>query len=821
MSDSEHRLPTIKVAVPAPVPYALTYRLLPEMAHIVRPGVLVEVPFGSQIVSGVVWNERTLVESEEPTEEQLRPIRQIIDPEPVIPEPLMRLLGWICRYYAASPGDVIRVALPPGVLRKTDKRIFAGARLDEPELIRDESVERLIDAVRKNGSIPLSKAFSMGIGKGVLDMLESSGKIEIKTVLGAAKTNPKRERWAVAKDLELLESIAGSKTKKQRIAAMLLESNALPTSFINQQEPNASAQIRALAKAGAIRIELRRKFRTPISGNFSARADRPDEASLSPEQAKAIQVVSNSIDAGRFGVFLLHGVTGSGKTEVYIRAAAHARNQGKKSLILVPEVALTPQLIWRFSSEFGDRIAVWHSYLSDGERLDEWSRIRAGEVDIVIGARSAIFAPLDNLGLVVVDEEHEPSYKSEDRVYYSARDAAVVRAKLENATVVLGSATPSLESLHNARLGKYQLLSLPKRITGKELPEIKVVRLAPRDLQDDMLLSSELIVETNNAIERNEQAIFFMPRRGFAHLLQCTSCGWVHTCPNCDVSLTYHKQHGKFVCHYCDYHAGAPKECPECGSPELELVGPGTEKAMELLEAYFPGSKILRLDRDAVTRRGEMERILSEFSSGGADILVGTQMITKGHHFPRVSVVGVLVADLTLNFPDFRAAERTFQLLMQVAGRSGRGSRRGSVIIQTLNPEHKIFDMLKAHDFDEFARFELSRRKSAKYPPFVRIVRILLRSEDADAAISAAKDVKQMLVDLIKSSESLRTVSLLGPAYAPLSRIKNQHRVHIVLKIPQVSQLSQIVSALAHLQQEIHSKPKVRMKIDVDPQNMI
>ena len=542
---------------------------------------------------------------------------------------------------------------------------------------------------------------------------------------------------------------------------------------------------------------------------------------LTREQSVLLKELNTSIDSNSFETHLVHGVTGSGKTEVYIRAARHVVSQGRKTLVLVPEIALTPQLIRRFSRHFGDRVAVWHSSLSMGERLDEWSRIRDGGVDVVIGARSAVFVPLEPLGLIVVDEEHEGAYKSEDRVYYHARDVAVKRAQISGCTAVLGSATPSLESFHNAQLGRYRLLEMKERVGNRAMPDIQMITLSPRDLKDNYVLSADMVHAIDTTLERRDQVILFVPRRGFAPVLSCPSCGWVLTCPHCSVSLSFHKKDHRFHCHYCDYSTAVPQNCEECNSTDILLMGQGTERVEVLLQNYFPTVKIARLDRDAMRRKGELENVLNSFSRGEIDVLVGTQMVTKGHDFPHVTLVGVIMADHSMNFPDFRALERTFLLLTQVGGRSGRGERSGAVVIQTMNPRHPLFTFVKQHDYAKFAAYELSKRKQGHYPPYFRLSRIVFSGAENTEVEESAQAFRHWLLDGRKKHKALQSVEVLGPTPAPLEKLKDEYRFHILLKTPHHAAMSALTKAVFTSDILTSMPAGISLRFDVDPQNML
>jgi primosomal protein N' (replication factor Y) len=527
---------------------------------------------------------------------------------------------------------------------------------------------------------------------------------------------------------------------------------------------------------------------------------------------------------GLFPVFLLHGVTGSGKTEVYLQAIAQSLQQGRGAIVLVPEISLTPQTVERFKARFSSGplqtlVAVLHSHLSAGERHDEWHKIRQGRARIVIGARSAIFAPVDPLGLIIVDEEHEHSYKQEEAPRYHARDVAVVRARMENAVVVLGSATPSMESFYNAQKGKYRLLEMPVRADHKKMPVVRVIdmRQVARHEKGTPILSPQLKEAIHSRLDRQEQTLLFLNRRGFATSLQCPLCGYVAQCPNCSLSLTYHRQAGKLRCHICAHEADAPVVCPDpkCRNPAIRYAGLGTEKVEATLAKLFPNARIRRMDSDTLKRKEDYRRILGDFRTGKIDLLVGTQMIAKGLHFPNVTLVGIIHADLSLHMPDFRAGERTFQLLTQVAGRAGRGEVEGEVFVQAFTPFHPAIQYARRHDFAGFYEQEIDFRRQLNYPPVSRVALLLLKGRNEEKVKFSAAHVRQ---EIEKWAGTFPDMILAGPAPAPLARTKSEYRFHILLRTRQMTRLSQ---RLAGLIASLTLPEEVAMTVDIDPVNLM
>ena len=544
-------------------------------------------------------------------------------------------------------------------------------------------------------------------------------------------------------------------------------------------------------------------------------------AAMNPA-AEAPRASGNGQD--RHAVFLLHGVTGSGKTEVYLQAIARSLQQGKGAIVLVPEISLTPQTVERFKARFSSGplqtlVAVLHSHLSAGERHDEWHKIRQGRARIVIGARSAIFAPVDPLGLIIVDEEHEHSYKQEEAPRYHARDVAVVRARMENAVVVLGSATPSMESFYNSSRGKYRLLEMPIRADDKQMPIVRVVdmRQVARQEKASPILSPQLKEAILSRLDRREQTLLFLNRRGFATSLQCPLCGYVAQCPNCSLSLTYHRQAGKLRCHICAHEANAPAVCPnpKCRNPAIRYAGLGTEKVEATLAKLFPKARIRRMDSDTLKRKEDYRRILGDFRTGKIDLLVGTQMIAKGLHFPNVTLVGIIHADLSLHMPDFRAGERTFQLLTQVAGRAGRGDVEGEVFVQAFTPFHPAIQYARRHDFTGFYDQEIDFRRQLNYPPVSRIALLLLKGRNEEKVKFSAAHVRH---EVEKWSGTFPDMILAGPAPAPLARTESKYRFHILLRTRQMTLLSQ---KLAGLIASLTLPEEVAMTVDIDPVNLM
>jgi primosomal protein N' (replication factor Y) len=570
------------------------------------------------------------------------------------------------------------------------------------------------------------------------------------------------------------------------------------------------ATIKALCKAGMATIiergpDERREKETFVPGA---------SPELMSEQAEAVLRINGSVASGAFSVFLLHGVTGSGKTEVYLQSIAALTGTGKGAIVLVPEIALTPQLLGRFRKRFGDRVAVLHSGLTDRERADEYRRIRSGTVDVAVGARSAVFAPFPQVGLIIVDEEHENSYKQDEGLRYHARDVAIMRAKFRNAVAVLGSATPSLESFYNAKSGKYQYIRLSKRVDHRPMPEVMLVDM--KTLPKQELYSPRLLVDMEQRLERKEQILLLLNRRGFSSVLICRECGAAIKCPSCSVSLTFHKSEGKLKCHYCGFLTPPPATCPACSGIDLKLLGSGTQKIEEELQARFPSARMTRMDSDSVKGRDAYDRLLQQVDRREVDILLGTQMIAKGHDFPAVTLVGVVDADVGLNLPDFRSAEKTFQLITQAAGRAGRGDIIGEVIIQTMNPNHYSVQHSKTHDYEGFYNEELSYRVQLGYPPIGRIIKLEIKSADETRAAEAAKTAQNRIRHLMRGKETV----LLGPAPAPIFRVRGQYRYQLLLLSQKREKMRSLAAEGKKVVEETYGR-KCKVIVDVDPVNLM
>ncbi|MBN2711104.1 MAG: primosomal protein N' [Planctomycetes bacterium] len=600
--------------------------------------------------------------------------------------------------------------------------------------------------------------------------------------------------------------------KQSAVIAKLLELQPDgPVSALMLEEATSSsrASIKSLEQKGILTFDLKNSVKA-----LKTLKEKHKDIVLNDEQKCALERVNASIDRSEFNTFLLYGVTGSGKTEVYLRAMQHALAKGRSVLVLVPEISLTPQTVERFRNKAGE-VAVLHSNMSDGQRAETWRTLKRGDVRVIVGARSAVFAPLENLGLVIIDEEHEKTFKQDNDPRYNARDVAIVRARENNAVVILGSATPSLESWENAGSGKYELIQLLSRAGEGRLPNTEVVNLRDEwaDRKQQVVVSRLLEKEIIKCLHNEEQVILFLNRRGFNTYVQCSQCGEVLTCENCDISLTYHRKQGKLRCHYCDHESGIPEKCPMCGARPLKFTGTGTERVEDIVDKLFPDARILRMDSDTMKGRDAHATALSAFAAGEYDILLGTQMVTKGFDFPNVTVVGVLSADSAINLPDFRAAERTFQLVTQVVGRAGRASKPGKAIIQAFQPDHYSIQYAISQDFKGFAEHELADRKSLGYPPYGKLVRLLGKAKDERKLIQAMSDLSSDL-----RAAAPRSMMVLGPSECALGRIKGEHRVQILVK---AASHAEVRSMILSIKNKVDKSRGVRINIDVDPISML
>jgi primosomal protein N' (replication factor Y) len=749
----------VSVALPAPLQTTFTYRM-PDGTPCPERGVRVLVPFGRRRMIGTVTGP-----GENEVGRELREILQVLDESPLVPPALLDLADWVADHYLAPPGECVRLVLPPAGVRASRAvvRLTAAAAAGEGgdpvvAALRDGPL-RLSTLERRLGADPQAR----------VARLRRKGLVEVEQDIKAAGFRDTQVAVLVATALE-----PRARVQKEALEALRAAGGRARVADLARSRPSIRGALERLAAAGAVRLAAERDLRAPVGLPLGRRTV------LSPtaEQEEALGPILSAVGARAFRPFLLHGITGSGKTEVYLRAVDAALGRGLGAILLVPEIALTPILVRSAGERYGDTVSVLHSELSAGERHDQWWRVREGDARVVVGARSAVFAPVPDLGLIVVDEEHEAAYKQDESPRYNARDVAVVRARLEGCPIVLGSATPSVESYGNALRGKYERLSLPRRVGPQGLPRVEVVdRRQVIRTGGDPILSPPLREALAERLRRREQTLVLLNRRGYATSLLCRECGEQAMCPNCSVSLTLHRGGEKALCHYCGHDAAAPRICPSCHGAYLRLTGFGTERVTEAVRAAFPDARVDRLDRDRAARRGVVARTLAAFEAGEIDVLVGTQMIAKGHDFPRVTLVGVVDADVGLGLPDFRSAERTFQLLTQVAGRAGRGEAKGEVILQSHLPDHYALTHACAQDYEAFFEHEMEFRRTMSYPPVAALVNVVVRSTDGS---KGRAEIEALARHLRAAAQGRYRV--LGPAFAPLARLRREHRFQIVLK---------------------------------------
>jgi primosomal protein N' (replication factor Y) len=744
----------ISVAVPVPTLDLLTYRI-PPGTPVPAVGARVVVPLGSRVVTGIVVS----VDVSSDGVAEIKPIRQVLDADSFVPPEVVELARWTAEYYAAGAGETITAVLPP----KTRGGRASGHKTRRMAAITAAGLE-----------------------------------------LVALRHAPG----------ELVDPCDPRLTAKQFLALDLLAAAPLGLPMPQLAAQGAAPDVVArLAARGLVSFRRDRLDRDPFeAASFDAAPSDPGRR-LTLEQAAALDRLVRLAGEQTFHVALLHGVTGSGKTEIYIRLSAVVRDAGRRVLMLVPEIALTPVTASLFRQAFGEQVAILHSGLSDGERHDEWQRIRRGEVHVVVGTRSAVFAPLAQVGLIVVDEEHDGSYKQEESPRYHGRDVAIVRAQRENALVVLASATPCMESYHNAMVGRYERVVLERRVGDRPLPAVTVVDMREEYAVagPDVVLSRALTEAIGVRLARGQQALVLLNRRGYATAVFCRQCAGTLDCPNCSVSLVVHGQGPvrRARCHYCNYSVRVPIACPLCAGPYLEQTGFGTQRVEAEVRRTWPAARVARLDRDAIRLKGALASLLMRFRDGEIDVLVGTQMIAKGHDFPRVTLVGVVSADVGLGMADFRASERTFQLLTQVAGRAGRGDQPGEAIVQTLYPDHYSIQLACKQDYVSFYERELQFRRAMRYPPLVAIINTVVRAR----TFAGAMDDAAGIVDRLREDADRNSLRVLGPAPAPLGKLRGEYRAQLLVKGSNRKRMRELLLAA------IASRPDVqrRVVVDVDP----
>jgi len=805
----------VDVAVPVPLRQTFTYKIPDDMdPTTVVEGHRVLVPFGSRLLHGVTMSAASC-DGEVP-----KRVRALAGYEPrqrILSAEIARLLDWIVRYYRVPIGEAVKLAMPPGLLSEKDPlfslttkgQVWARETVEArvPALLSNKPLTRKAWEAKAQAKIPFAE----------IRRWEDSGYLEILAGGRQKEGIPHVTVVALTPEGGGVDLDTLGRAVRQRELLQWLRNQThelILVSEINEAFQNGSSLITKLEERGFCARQRVAKHELAVRLQYV----EPDEVKvLTPEQQLAYEALIAALDGGAYQAFLMFGVTGSGKTEVYLRAIQHCLEQGRRALFLVPEIALTPLMQRRIMDRFGERLAILHSAVGAGRRSEDWARVLAGKVDVVLGARSGIFAPLPSLGLVIVDEEHDQSYKQNDGIRYHARDLALVRARMSGAVVVMGTATPSLESWLNQLRGRSQLLTLKKRATRALLPKVEIV-----DMRDEFkrqrrrpILSELLVTQMARELDAGHQVMILLNRRGYHSFLLCRKCGESVMCSQCEVSLTYHRTDDTIRCHYCSESRAVPRACPSCGADGevMQFFGEGTQQIQDHVQKRFPKYSVDRLDRDRLTNREMHQVILSDFEKKKTHVLVGTQMIAKGHDYPNVTLVGIVNADQGLRMPDFRSAEVTFQLLTQVAGRSGRGEYPGSVVVQTYMPDHYSIVNAAAHDFHGFLAHELRYRESLFYSPYAAMVAILVTHEDD----RHAQGVSQWMADQLTRFKHQGQLVVLGPAKAPISKIKGAYRYQIVVKSPKRTALHQIVDAV--VEETVKRKLLVRTAIilDIDP----
>jgi primosomal protein N' (replication factor Y) (superfamily II helicase) len=779
------------------------YQIPEEWEETIQPGMRVIVPFGPRKIQGFI----TEIKSESAFE-KLRKIIEPMDLEPVLNKEQLRLAAWLTNTTLCFKIFALQVMLPAALKAKYEKkvRLAQGVKKEElplklDEFLKDGQFLSWEDAL-KHGLVPiLQREATKGHLEVIYEVKERLKKKYIKFI------QPLLSEAELEVEIKALPQRA--EKQKEVLNYFVQHPDGIEMRILLKNLNISAATVKTLVEKRLLKELDMEVYRDPYQNR---EFERTQPLPLTNDQQTVIKPILNAIENNLHDIFLLYGVTGSGKTEIYLQSIQEVIEKGKEAIVLVPEIALTPQMVNRFKGRFGNLVAVLHSGLSAGEKYDEWRKIQRNEVSVVVGARSAIFAPFENLGIIIIDEEHETSYKQEEMPRYHARDVAIERAKNYNCPVVLGSATPSLESFARAQKGVYQLLNLPSRMNQQSLPAVEII-----DMREELregnrsMFSRKLFEMLKSRMERKEQTVLFLNKRGHSSFVMCRDCGYVMNCPHCDISLTYHRVNEQMKCHYCSFETSVPKSCPECTSEYIRYFGTGTQKVEDELGKILPEARIIRMDVDTTGRKGSHERLLKDFQDGKADILLGTQMIAKGLDFPNITLVGVLSADTMLHLPDFRSSEKTFQLLTQVSGRAGRHKLPGEVIIQTYTPEHYSIELAGLQDFDLFYQREMMARKMHSYPPFYFLSLITVSHEDLITVVSATEKI----VSFVRSRISNHAV-VLGPAASPIPRINNRYRYQCLIKYKREPELFPTLRTILD-QYQPNAKNGLLVSIDVNP----
>jgi len=806
-----------RVALPVPVDQLFDYAIPPAQAEKVEVGQRVRVPFDTRILTGVIVE--LAAQPSRDARGRLRSIERVVDSEPVLPSSLITILREEAEAVLCPLGIALAAAIPAGSAPRTLRGMGLTPRGRDALRLGAAAGDalRLLRLLEEGPLAPQTLRRRAGAAAAALPLLEKDRLVAPVVLERGPRVRAARVRVASVKPGVSIEASCDGELKRApRQAALLRElanGGPLATSVLARRFKDAAGLLRSLEKRGLVSVKVRP---APLPSSAELGGAEVTSLTLTEAQRVACREIGSAVTERRAETFLLHGVTGSGKTEVYLRAVADSLRIGRQALVLVPEITLTHQILGRLRARFGDRLAVLHSGLRPSERLAQWERLRRGRTPIAVGARSALFAPIERLGVIVIDEEHDTAYKNQEGFRYHAHSLALRRARAASCPLVLGSATPALETRHAAERSQLRRLSLPSRIGGRPLPAVELVDLArerallPRGRK--LILSALLLRGMREALSEKGQCILFLNRRGFSTQIVCFDCQHVERCKHCDIALTFHASDDRLRCHYCDFQTPPPEICPSCGAHQTSLLGVGTERLEEEVRSHFPDARIARLDRDTTASRGAAEAILRGLRAGEVDVLVGTQMVAKGHDFPGVRLVGVVNADLGLHFPDFRAAERTFQLLTQVAGRAGRGGSPGRVIVQSFNPDHYAIRPVLDHDYESFYAEEIAHRSALGYPPFGRLAQVIVSGTEEE-------EVRKAATQLARASRSGAGCEVLGPAVAPIARLRGRHRSQLLVKGSDPGAVWATARRIAAASENLPAS--IRVRVDVNPVDML
>lgn len=773
-SQERKQVAEVLVEVPArEINRPFDYLIPTHLQQVISQGSRVVVPFGPRKVQGYVLQLKDKQATTEAASHKLKEIEHILDEFPPLTQELIELGKWMSLEYVCFLITALQALLPAVLKSKTKKIVHE----------------------RKDGELETKYQVNDKVTKKSIAMVSPIGSAE----------------ELADEKLQL-----SNRAKKQKEIIEYFQNDPQPIPLVELLEMCATTRstVKQLEQSGILKIEQQEVGRDPYQDRKFVQTEA---LPLTKEQQNAFEEIRSCVVQGEYKTFLLHGVTGSGKTEIYLQTIAYVMSKGKEAIVLVPEISLTPQMVERFKGRFGEQVAVIHSRLSAGERYDEWRKIRQGKVKVAIGARSALFSPFQNLGIIIVDEEHESSYKQEENPKYHARDVAIFRGQYHQAPVILGSATPTLESYARAQKGVYQLINLEERVQGRPLPKVEIVDMRSELHEGNRSMFSRVLFDKiTHCLERKEQMVLFLNRRGFSTFVMCRDCGFVQQCPHCDISLTYHKVTQSHRCHYCGYSEKQVQQCPECESEHIRFFGTGTQKVEEELHKHFPGIRVVRMDVDTTQKKGSHERLLQNFRDQRADVLLGTQMIAKGLDFEKVTLVGVIAADSLLHLPDFRAAEKTFQLLTQVSGRAGRHQLLGEVVVQTYTPEHYSVIAAAEHNYLSFYQQEMNHRHQRGYPPYYYITLITFTHEDIPVLVRACEQSVQWL----KKQISVNSI-VLGPVASPIPKIKDRYRYQCMIKYRDEPNLGTILTQLLERNKRSIDKHHLLIQIDKNPQMLM